>query len=221
MKVCEFSFRELDRKWIGIESKKFCKKIAKKIKMRKLVCPIFGYFYIDKENGLSLRVLGNIEKDGRNKLYLDNDLIFDEEKVVDYEFVSKFEIELLDEDVVKCIEGSTVIENKLDEIIDGLLERYPENIDFQEIYDIIDDIKNKIIDKELLSAIKKQMISEQMEAEDNLISLIEIVNQKYFYQNKIISNQKKIDKINNVTEEDIIEVAKSLLLDTIVLVGKE
>ena len=114
MKVCEFSFRELDRKWVGIESKKFCKKIAKKIKMRKLLCPIFGYFYIDKENGLSLRVLGNIERDGRNKLYLDNELIFDEEKVVDYEFVSKFEIELLDEEVVKCIEGSTVIENKLD-----------------------------------------------------------------------------------------------------------
>lgn len=114
MKVCEFSFRELDRKWIGIESKKFCKKLAKKIKMRKLLRPIFGYFYIDKENGLSLRVLGNIEKDGRNKLYLDNTLIFDEEKVVDYEFVSKFEIEILDEEVVKCIEGSTVIENKID-----------------------------------------------------------------------------------------------------------
>ena len=97
--------------------------------------------------------------------------------------------------------------------------------DYETVVDLIkqciDDIKNKIIDKELLSAIKKQMISEQMEAEDNLISLIEIVNQKYFYQNKIISNQKKIDKINNITEEDIIEVAKSLLLDTIVLVGKE
>ena len=114
MKVCEFSFRELDRKWVGIENKKFCKKIAKKIKMRKLICPIFGYFYIDKECGLLLRVLGNIEKDGRNKLYLDNELIFDEEKVVDYEFVSKFEVELLDDEVVKCIEGSTVIENKLD-----------------------------------------------------------------------------------------------------------
>lgn len=36
-----------------------------------------------------------------------------------------------------------IIENKLDEIIDDLLERYPENIDFQELYDIIDDIKNK------------------------------------------------------------------------------
>lgn len=114
MKVCEFSFRELDRKWIGIESKKFCKKLAKKIKMKKLLCPIFGYFYIDKENGLSLRVLGNIERDGRNKLYLDDSFIFENELVVDYDFISKFEITILDEEVVKNIEGSTVIENKLD-----------------------------------------------------------------------------------------------------------
>ncbi|MBQ7104332.1 MAG: hypothetical protein IJN90_00560 [Bacilli bacterium] len=114
MKVCEFSFRDLDRKWIGIESKKYCKKLAKKIKMRKLLCPIFGYFYIDKENGLLLRVLGNIERDGRNKLYLDNDFIFENELVVDYDFVKKFDVEILDEEVVKNIEGSIVLENKLD-----------------------------------------------------------------------------------------------------------
>ena len=36
-----------------------------------------------------------------------------------------------------------IIENKLDEIIDNLLERCYENIDFQELYDIIDNIKNK------------------------------------------------------------------------------
>lgn len=114
MKVCEFSFRDLDRKWIGIESKKYCKKIAKKIKMRKLLCPIFGYFYIDKENGLSLRVLGNIERDGRNKLYLDNDFILENELVVDYDFVKKMDIEVLDDEVVKNIEGSIILENKLD-----------------------------------------------------------------------------------------------------------
>ena len=57
MKVCDFSFRDLDRRWIGIENKKFCKKLAKKIKMRKLLRPIFGYFYIDKEYGISLRAL--------------------------------------------------------------------------------------------------------------------------------------------------------------------
>ena len=113
MKVCDFSFRDLDRKWIGIENKKFCKKLAKKIKMRKLLCPIFGYFYIDKENGMSLRVLGNIERDGRNKLYLDEDLLLDEELVVDYEFVSKFEIEIINNDVIDSVEGVSVLENKL------------------------------------------------------------------------------------------------------------
>lgn len=114
MRVCDYSFRDLDRKWIGIENKKFCKKIAKKIKMRKLLCPIFGYFYIDKEYGLSLRIVGNIEKDGRNKLYLDEELLFDNDLVLEYDFISKFEVELLDEEVVKVIEGSYVLENKLD-----------------------------------------------------------------------------------------------------------
>lgn len=114
MKVCEFSFRDLDKKWIGIESKKYCKKIAKKIKMRKLLCPIFGYFYIDKENGLSLRVLGNIERDGRNKLYLDNDFILENELIVDYDFVKNMDVEILDDEVVKNIEGSIILENKLD-----------------------------------------------------------------------------------------------------------
>jgi len=114
VKVCEFSFRELDKKWIGIEDRKSCKKLAKKIKMKKLLCPIFGYFYIDRENGLLLRVLGNIERDGRNKLYLDNNLLFDDEIVIDYDFISKFDINILSEEVVKNIEGSIVLENKLD-----------------------------------------------------------------------------------------------------------
>jgi len=114
VKVCDYSFRELDRKWVGIENKKYCKKIAKKMKIKGLIAPIFGYFYIDKEYGLSLRIVGNIEKDGRNKLYLDEVLLFDNDLVIDYEFVSKFDIEILDDEVVSMIEGSSVLENKLD-----------------------------------------------------------------------------------------------------------
>ncbi len=114
MRVSDYSFRELDKRWIGIEGKKYCKKIGKKLKIKGLVRPIFGYFYIDKEYGLSLRIVGNIERDGRNKLYLDEELLFDNDLVLDYDFISKFEIELLDEDIVKVIEGSYVLENKLD-----------------------------------------------------------------------------------------------------------
>jgi hypothetical protein len=114
MRVSDYSFRELDKRWVGIENKKFCKKIGKKLGLKNLARPVFGCFYIDKEYGLSLRIVGNIERDGRNKLYLDEELLFDNDLVLDYDFISKFEIELLDEDIVKVIEGSYVLENKLD-----------------------------------------------------------------------------------------------------------
>ncbi len=114
MKVCDFSFRELDRKWVGFENRKACKKIAKKIKMKKLQCPIFGYFYIDTDNGLSLRIVGNIERDGRNKLYLDEALILDKELVLNYEFVEKMDVQILKDDVVENLDGANVLENKIE-----------------------------------------------------------------------------------------------------------
>lgn len=114
MKVCEYSFRELDKRWVGIESKKECKKIMKKLKLKKLQSPIFGYFYIDKEFGVVLRIVGNIEKDGRNKLYLDERLLFDNKLILEYDFIEKFEIKILDENISKVLEGSSVLENKLD-----------------------------------------------------------------------------------------------------------
>ena len=114
MKVYDYSFRELDRKWAGIVSEKACKKIAKKIKKKYLQSPIFGYFYIDKENGLSFRVVGNIERDGRNKLYLDDEFILNNEIDLDYEFISKYDIEILSDKVVNNLDGANILENKLD-----------------------------------------------------------------------------------------------------------
>jgi len=114
MKVCEYSFRDLDREWVGIDDKKICKKIGRKIKMRKLQIPIFGYFYIDKEDGLSLRIVGNIEKDGRNKLYLDENMILNKELVLNYPFLEKVNVTILNDDVVKNMDGANLLENKID-----------------------------------------------------------------------------------------------------------
>ena len=85
----------------------------------------------------------------------------------------------------------------------------------------IKDIQNGKIDLNLLAAIKTQMISNQLEIEDNLISLIEIINQKYFYGSSSIDNVNKIEKIKNVTADEIIEAAKKLTIDSIVLFGKD
>ena len=39
MKISEINFRDVDHKWIGIENKKNCKKIAKKLKIKELIAP--------------------------------------------------------------------------------------------------------------------------------------------------------------------------------------
>ena len=114
MKVSDLSFRDLDRKWVAFENKKACRKIAKKIKAKKLQAPIFGYFYIDKENGLSLRVVGNIERDGRNKLYLDEDYILNKEAIVDYDFVMDKDVKILSDKVVANLDGASLLESKID-----------------------------------------------------------------------------------------------------------
>lgn len=105
-------------------------------------------------------------------------------------------------------------------IINSGFEYKDYNLVMDLVIECINDVKKGVIDLELLNAVKKQMISEQMEAEDNLISLIEIVNQKYFYPNKTISNQLKIDRINNIKVEELISAAYYLNLDTVLLVGE-
>ena len=75
MKITEAKIHEIDRKWVGIENKKTIKKIGKKFKYKGFISPLFGYIYVDKEYGLSLRIVGNIERDGKNKLYINEDFL--------------------------------------------------------------------------------------------------------------------------------------------------
>lgn len=115
MKINGVLFRDFDRRWVGIENKKNCKKIAKKLKRKKLISPIFGYFFIDKDNGISLKIVGNFEKDNKNKIYINEDYLEDE-LVIDYEFMQKInlDVELIDEEIIKHIEGANIISNKID-----------------------------------------------------------------------------------------------------------
>ena len=89
------------------------------------------------------------------------------------------------------------------------------------INECINNVKNGLIDQEIFTATKTQMISNQMDTEDNLISLIETINQKYFYGSSSIDNLSKIEKIKNVTYDDIKQAASTLITDSIVLFGKD
>ena len=89
------------------------------------------------------------------------------------------------------------------------------------IDECINNVKNGLIDEEIFTATKTQMITNQMDTEDNLISLIETINQKYFYGSSSIDNFSKIEKIKNVTYDDIKQAASTLITDSIVLFGKD
>ena len=97
--------------------------------------------------------------------------------------------------------------------------------DFKLVFNLIEklitDVKCGIVDEVLFDAVKKQLITEQLDADDNLLSLIEVVNQKYFFEKNTITNEEKIARINGVSADDIINASKKLKLDTVVLVGKE
>ncbi len=131
MKISEINFRDVDHKWIGIENKKNCKKIAKMLKNKELIAPIFGYFYIDEDYGITLKVVGNIEVDGHKKLYI-NALFLDEDYIIDYDFMNKIklEFEILDDiDISSNIEGAHIIENKLQyKNINNILETRSNNV---------------------------------------------------------------------------------------------
>lgn len=116
MKITEAKIHEIDRKWVGIENKKTIKKIGKKFKYKGFISPLFGYIYVDKEYGLSLRIVGNIERDGKNKLYINEDFLNDELDM-SYELMTKLDLDItiLSEDVVNHIEGSKIVENKLED----------------------------------------------------------------------------------------------------------
>lgn len=115
MKVDGHLFREFDRKWVGIENKKSCRKIAKKLKRKDLISPIFGYIYIDKELGISLRIVGNFERDYKYRIFVNEDYLEDD-LVIDYDFMQKIKLDvtIIEDSIIKNVEGANIISNKID-----------------------------------------------------------------------------------------------------------
>ncbi|MBR4261743.1 MAG: hypothetical protein IKQ35_00070 [Bacilli bacterium] len=115
MKVNGELFRDFDRRWVGIENRKSCKKIAKKLKRKELISPIFGYLFIDKEEGISLRIVGNFERDYKYRIFINEDFLEDD-LIIDYEFMKKIklDVEIIDEEIIKNVEGTNIISNKID-----------------------------------------------------------------------------------------------------------
>ena len=113
MKIKKYTFREIDRKWILIDSDNDIKKINKKNNLNLSLDPVLGIIYIDHEMGLTLRVLGNVYKD-KNGYSFNEEFI--NEKVINIRLDKKvnFDITILNEKVINGIDNTPAIEKQVD-----------------------------------------------------------------------------------------------------------
>lgn len=84
------------------------------------------------------------------------------------------------------------------------------------INQILDDLKEGKYFKEYFELSKNQMINDQLDMDDSLLSLIERINRLIYLNQKEGSLDKKIDKIKKLTVEDVINCFQYIKLDTIV-----
>ncbi len=109
MLVTNFGFRDLDKKWVLIENKKQIKKLVKKLKIAKTKDPLIAYFFVDQEDGFCMKVIGNVFRDEKNNLFLEDDYIY-ENKHINYSEILKFDVSILDNKITNYIKGVKSVE---------------------------------------------------------------------------------------------------------------
>lgn len=151
MLVSNFSFRELDKKWVLITKKKWIKKLVRKLKIKKTLDPIIAYFYIDKEDGFCLKVIGNIFRDDKDNLSLEEDYIY-EDKKLNYSDLQKLEIQILDNMITNYIKGIKAVESSSGIILNDKFKlketRVMTNIDEFRNNAFPDDVEVSLKDKD-------------------------------------------------------------------------
>lgn len=99
------SFREFDRKLITITSKN---KVFDNYGISNLENPFIGYFYIDREEGVSIRIIGNADNKGLIK-----ELITENNVVINCEQFDNLEFSLFEEKI-----DTYDLEKQMDEYYD-------------------------------------------------------------------------------------------------------
>ncbi len=142
MNLSDINFREIDRKWIVFDRSKDIKSIYKNLKIKADINPVIGYVYISHEDGLQIKIVGNVIKEDNN-YELDEQFIY-KDTSISYSKDLKYHFTILEDKIIKKIKYA----NKIIEQIEPLYEknsivesRKIENIDSfrHEVY--IDDVE--------------------------------------------------------------------------------
>lgn len=142
MKLNKLTFRDVDQKWVAIDSKKDIKFISKKIKHEFEESPILGYMYIDHDKGIFIKIVGNVIKDF-GKYYLEEDLIDIDTSIKITDHIN-FDVTILENNVIESIKFTDQIINQFNELYNkkAIVEsRRIENIDDFRHDDYIDDVE--------------------------------------------------------------------------------
>lgn len=118
MKIKELDINGLDRKWFLIENYRELKRINKLFKFKKSKYPVVGYSYIDHDEGISMRILGNIKYENK-EIVLDKKEIDERIDIIRYSEMEKLDVREIETDVLRKIKYIDDVEEEMDKYYDN------------------------------------------------------------------------------------------------------
>lgn len=142
MNLNEVNFRELDRKWIIFDKNKDIKSIYKKLKIKKDINPVLAYVYISHDDGLQIKILGNIIKEDDN-YEIEEDYVYKNYNIP-FSKDLKYNFTFLEDKIIRKIKFTKEVINRINTLYqkNSILEsRKIENIDSFRHDSYIDDVE--------------------------------------------------------------------------------
>lgn len=200
MNLGEINFREFDQKWIVFDKKKDIKKICKNLKLEDSEGLFLGYVYISHEDGMQIKIAGNIIKDD-DEYSLNQDMIY-KKTSIPFSKNLKYHVMPVSKNIIKNIKYTDQIEYHFESHYQkkSILEaRKIENIDSYRHETYIDDVELVLNSKK-----KKEYLWARIEdcSKENLIFVCSLLDKSKYNKNykentlvlaKLVPNNKTID----------------------------
>lgn len=144
MKVDDYTFRQLFNNWVIFEKQRDIRRLKK---FRWKTFPLLGYFFVDTDSELSLRLIGSLLK-GKDEIKVDEKTVNDN-VVIKASRIGKRTCELLDKNIIETVKGIKSIEANLNYIKDDQL-----NLGKTRLKEELDPFRDEVIVDDLLATYK-------------------------------------------------------------------
>lgn len=149
MQVQDLKFRDIDRHFFFVENLKHVKRIYKSLHIKSDIHPILVFGYIDHENGIQFRILGNIViQNGMPKI---EEQFVKKTFILPYDSFEEYEVKKVPEETIAKIEGIFEIEDAVDKFYSNeslLKSRKNEQLDQYRDLRLVDDVQFLLLNRE-------------------------------------------------------------------------